>query len=92
MPKTTTARSPNSLGVFKDHETDWVFKRTLEYMSEKAAEIGDCLFAANRIDERSRESWIVEWAALAGRVEQQAHELPGERSDHQRQRGTFTGL
>ena len=66
------ARSPDGLGIFKDHETDWVLKRTLEMMSEKAAEIGECLFAAGRIDERKTESWISEWAALAGRVEAQA--------------------
>ena len=66
------ARSPDGLGIFKDHETDWVLKRTLEMMSEKAAEIGECLYAAGRIDERKTESWISEWAALAGRVEAQA--------------------
>ena len=66
------ARSPDGLGIFKDHETDWVLKRTLEMMSEKAAEIGECLYAAGRIDECKTESWISEWAALAGRVEAQA--------------------
>jgi dienelactone hydrolase len=62
-------RSPNALGIFKDHETDWVFKRTLAYMTEKAAEIGECLYVARRIDESDGESWITEWAALAERVE-----------------------
>ena len=66
------ARSPDGLGIFKDHETDWVLKRTLEMMSEKAAEIGECLYAAHKINERKTESWIYEWAALAGRVEAQA--------------------
>jgi len=67
--KLGVGRSPYSFGVFKDHETDWVFKRTMEYMVEKAAEIGECLYAAKRIDETDGESWIKEWAALAERVE-----------------------
>ena len=62
------ARSPHGLGVFKDHETDWVFKRTLEQMSEKAAEIGECLFTASRINEIDGESWINAWADLGEKV------------------------
>jgi esterase/lipase len=68
------ARSPYGLNVFKDHETDWVFKRTLEEMSEKAAEIGECLFAANRINPADGESWIQAWAALGERVLANARE------------------
>lgn len=68
------ARSPDTFGVFKDHETNWVFKRTLEQMSEKAAEIGECLYVASQIDETDLESWIREWASLAQRVEALAHE------------------
>ncbi|MGD2246991.1 MAG: alpha/beta hydrolase [Candidatus Methanofastidiosia archaeon] len=67
-------RSPYSFGVFKDHETDWFFKRTLEYMNEKAAEIGECLYVARKIDETDGESWITEWASLAERVENQGKE------------------
>ena len=62
-----TARSA-AFGIFKDFETDWVFRRTLEYMNEKAAEIGECLFVARTIDESDSESWHTEWAALADRV------------------------
>ncbi len=62
------ARSPHGLGVFKDHETDWVFKRTLEQMSEKAAEIGECLYAASQITESDGESWIAAWAKLGDQV------------------------
>lgn len=62
------ARSPHGLGVFTDHETDWVFKRTLEQMSEKAAEIGECLFAASQIKESDGESWINAWADLGENV------------------------
>lgn len=69
---TAIARSPDGFGVFKDPETDWVFKRTLEQMSEKAAEIGDCLYVAQQIDESDIESWITEWTKLAARVERQA--------------------
>jgi pimeloyl-ACP methyl ester carboxylesterase len=68
------ARSDNTFGVFKDGETDWVFKRTLEMMSEKAAEIGECLHVARCIDENDGESWVREWAALAERVEAQGDE------------------
>lgn len=62
------ARSPYSFGIFKDSETDWFFKRTLEYMIEKAAEIGECLYVARRIDETDGESWITEWAGMAEKV------------------------
>jgi hypothetical protein len=48
--RTATARS-EAFGLFKDKEMDWAFRRTLEFMIEKAAEIGECLFAARRIDE-----------------------------------------
>ena len=67
-------RSPYSLGVFKDNETDWLFKRTMAYMNEKAAEVGECLYVAKRIDEKDIETWIKEWAELAERVEKQAEE------------------
>ena len=58
------ARSPDGLGIFKDHETDWVLKRTWEQMSEKASETGELLFAARQIDETDGESWINVWANL----------------------------
>jgi pimeloyl-ACP methyl ester carboxylesterase len=62
------ARSPHGFNIFKDHETNWVFKRTLEQMSEKAAETGECLYAASLIQETDGDSWIDAWAALADRV------------------------
>ncbi|PAV12942.1 hypothetical protein ASJ81_19265 [Methanosarcina spelaei] len=68
------ARSSNNFGIFKDQETDWVFKRTLEPMNEKAAEIGDCLYAARLLDETDGESWIKTWEDLGSRVERQAEE------------------
>jgi pimeloyl-ACP methyl ester carboxylesterase len=68
------ARSLNTFGLFRDHETDWLFKRTLEYMGVGCAEIGECLHAARGIDERDPETWISGWAALAGRVEAQGEE------------------
>ncbi len=63
------ARSRNTLGVFGDHETDWLFKRTLEYASVGCAEIGECLTAARDIDERDSKTWIRAWSGLAARVE-----------------------
>jgi len=63
------ARAPRSIGIFKDAETDWAFNRTLAFMSEKAAEIGECLYTARLIDERDGDSWIDEWANLGQRVE-----------------------
>ena len=68
------ARSPHGLGVFKDHETDWIFKRTLEQMIEKAAETGECLFAASQINESDGESWICAWAKLGDTVIAHAQE------------------
>ena len=41
-------RSSFNFGVFKDKEMDWVFKRTLQFMNEKAEEIAECLYAASR--------------------------------------------
>ena len=67
-------RSSFNFEVFKDKEMDWVFKRTLQFMNEKAAQIAECLYAARRIDEEDGESWIREWASLAGRVEAQGDE------------------
>lgn len=63
----TAARSP-AFGLFKDRETDWTFRRTLEFLGEKGAETGECLYAARRIDERDGDSWILEWSDLADRV------------------------
>lgn len=66
------ARTQYVFPLFKDHEINWVFKRTLEHMNEKAAEIGECLYAARNINETKIETWIKEWSELAGRVESQA--------------------
>jgi pimeloyl-ACP methyl ester carboxylesterase len=75
------ARSFNTLGLFKDHETDWLFKRTLEYASIGCAEVGECLVAARSIDSRDAETWIRSWSELAVRVEAQGEEsLRGGRS------------
>lgn len=78
MAPKTVARS-EAFGVFKDTEVDWVFRRTLEFMGEKAAEIGECLYAARRIDETHGQSWIDEWNSLAGRVETLGDESLGAR-------------
>ena len=63
------ARTRHLFGVFKDHETDWVFNRTLQHMYVGAAQIGECLYAAKRIDEKDLESWIREWTNVAQMVE-----------------------
>lgn len=73
------ARSFNTFGRFKDHETDWLFKRVLAYMNNRCAETGECLEAARHIDERDAETWIRAWAELAAKVERQGDEsLSGE--------------
>jgi pimeloyl-ACP methyl ester carboxylesterase len=57
--------------IFKEHEGDWIFARTLEFMNERCAEIGECLYVARLIIEAGYsdiENWIREWAALADRV------------------------
>lgn len=67
--KMIMAGRSSAFGLFKDDEADWTFRRTLDFMNEEAAEIGECLYVARRIDERDEESWIHEWADLATRVE-----------------------
>ncbi len=52
--KITRLRSrPRSaaMGVFKEHEADLMLHRTLAYISVKAAEIDECLYVAQRIEE-----------------------------------------
>ena len=72
------SRSPDvGFGIFKNHEAEWVVNRTLTFMNEKAAEIGECLYTAKRIAERDEtdvEIWIEEWAKLASRIEKDAIE------------------
>jgi pimeloyl-ACP methyl ester carboxylesterase len=63
------ARAPKSIGVLKDPENDWALNQTFSLMSEKAAETGECLYAARRVDEGNGDTWIDEWASLAARVE-----------------------
>lgn len=58
--------------VFKDHETNWIFQRTLGLMGEKGAELKECLYTATKINERDVESWIKEWANMADIVERHA--------------------
>ncbi|TVP81909.1 MAG: alpha/beta fold hydrolase [Alkalicoccus sp.] len=65
------ARAANSLHLFKGHEANWMLQRTLAYMNVKAAELGECLYVAGRIDEKNAESWPTEWADLAARIEKQ---------------------
>lgn len=63
------ARTKHTFNLFRDHETDWVFNRTLQYMNVGAAQIGECLATARRIDEINSDSWITEWKRTAEMVE-----------------------
>ena len=65
------ARAAGTLEVFKQHEANWMFQRTLAYMNANAAEIGECLHTAQRINEKDPESWLTEWARLAARLDKQ---------------------
>ena len=67
-------RAKLNLGIFKDSEADWIFKRALTFMNEKAAEIGECLYVASKIDEKSNDSWVTEWGKMAEAVENRARE------------------
>ena len=67
--KLMTAARSQAFGLFKDQETDWAFRRTLEFMGEKAAEIGECLYAAKQINEKDGESWISVWTDLGNHAE-----------------------
>ena len=66
----SVGRSP-AFGLLKDKEADWFLRRTLEFMNEKSAEIGECIHVARNINETNGESWITEWATLANKVEKQ---------------------
>ncbi|NHJ47556.1 MAG: alpha/beta hydrolase [Asgard group archaeon] len=72
MSNETVGRTDLVFDIFKDHETNWVFKRTLEYMGVQAAEIGECLFTASKINEKKIETWMESWAELANRLEKEA--------------------
>jgi len=63
------ARTRHTFGVFRDPETDWVFSRTLQYMNVGAAQVGECLSAASKIDEGDPDSWMNEWSRVAEMVE-----------------------
>ena len=67
--KKQEGRSNTVFPIFGNHEMDWTFKRTLEQMSEKGAESGECLWAAAQIDKNNINSWIDTWDVLAQRVE-----------------------
>lgn len=58
------ARS-EAFGLFKDHESDWFFRRILEPMVVGGAEIGECLSAARKIKENDGQSWVNAWSVLA---------------------------
>ena len=68
------ARTRHTFGLFRDKEADWVFGRTLQYMSSGGAQIGECLDAANKIDEKDVDSWISEWSRVAEMVERHGDE------------------
>jgi len=68
----SAGRSPDGFGVFKNHETDWVFKRTLQYAYVGAAQVGECLYVAKSIKEKGNEYWSDEWCRIAERLEKQA--------------------
>jgi pimeloyl-ACP methyl ester carboxylesterase len=63
------ARAPNTLGLLKNHEADWMLQRTLAYMNVNAAEIGEVRTIAQRIDERDPDSWPTAWSDMAAIVE-----------------------
>ena len=78
MAKLGAGRGTLRFHIFKDHELDWIFRRTLVSIIEHGAEIGECLYAVSQIDEKDGESWIREWSALGERVEKQGeHSLAG---------------
>ncbi len=68
------ARAANSLNFFKCHEANWMLQRTLAYMNVNAAELGECLYVATKINEKDAESWPREWSRLAEKVYMQGEE------------------
>jgi pimeloyl-ACP methyl ester carboxylesterase len=71
------ARTRHTFGVFRDHEADWVFGRTLQHMNVGAAQIGECLDAARKIDLKRPDGWIDEWKRVAEMVERHGDESLG---------------
>jgi hypothetical protein len=55
--------------VLRDAENDWALNQTLSLMSENAAQTGECLYAARRIDEALSDTSVDQWASLAARIE-----------------------
>ena len=68
------ARTRHTFGVFRDHEADWVFGRTLQHMNVGAAQTGESLDAARKIDEKMPDSWAREWGRVAEMVEKHGDE------------------
>lgn len=73
----STQRSVSTLlrfNVFKSEQLDYQFIRTLAFASHDGAAIGECLYAASQINERSMSSWVKAWSELAARVEEIARQ------------------
>ncbi|MFV9630164.1 MAG: alpha/beta hydrolase family protein [Methanosarcinales archaeon] len=69
--KERVARSPLDLKVFKKfpYESDWKFRQSFSAMSEHAAETGELLYIAHKIDPKSRDSWVKVWSEWGNKME-----------------------
>ena len=69
--KNRVARSPLDLKVFKNfpYESDWKFRQAFSAMPEHAAETGELLYIAHKINPRSRDSWVKVWSEWGEKME-----------------------
>jgi len=70
---------------FQSEQLDFQFMRALAASAYGGATPGECLAAADRIEEAKRASWINAWTDLAARVEQSADDAAA--SGHQNTAG-----
>jgi len=66
-------RSLQKLRVFKSEEMNFHLMRAISCMTEKGAEIGECLYAASRIKNGDPQSWVESFSQIAAHVENLAH-------------------
>jgi hypothetical protein len=79
MGRKLGARGALAFRFFRDPEMDWLLKRVLIAASEHGAEIGECLYVADRVKPRDPDSWVDEWEALGDRLVAQAEGSLGSR-------------
>ncbi len=60
--------------MFNNPDLDFYLLQFLGYVPYGGAAVGECLHAANQVDERNPESWVAAWGGLADVLDQSAAE------------------